>query len=343
MNSALKILNELLAGLDQRQREVLAGRFGLDKAGKPQTLAALGSRYKVTRERIRQIEVSALERLRERIKGNRAASDVLERGEKLLRDAGGVLKQDSLLESLQAAVPGLGMNQLAVLLEASGAFELRAEDRHYRAFYHLDKQSLKNAENFISQWADFLRGKKEHVLSGKYHEHLEDFLRKKGMKPQQAANFLSVSKRVHKNPYGDIGLAEWTEIRPKTIRDKVYVILKKKKEPLHFRLIADLVNQVFLPRNPASAPTVHNELIKDNRFVLVGRGIYALREQGYEPGTAKDVIQRVLRRHGPLKPREVVLAVQRERFFKPNTVLVNLQNKSHFLRLSNGTYQVRES
>jgi predicted Zn-ribbon and HTH transcriptional regulator len=140
-----------------------------------------------------------------------------------------------------------------------------------------------------------------------------------------------------------MGLAEWAEIQPKTVRDRIYLALKKRGEPLHFRTIAQLINQPGVKVRPASAPTVHNELIKDGRFVLVGRGIYALAEHGYEPGTAKEVIQRVLKRQGPLRPRDVMLAVQKERLFKPNTILVNLQNKNHFRRQEDGTYKVRES
>ena len=111
---------------------------------------------------------------------------------------------------------------------------------------------------------------------------------------------------------------------------------------MHFRNIAKAINEMFKTRSQASAPTVHNELIKDDRFVLVGRGIYALREHGYEPGTAKEVIVRILKRQGALRPKDVILAVQKERFFKPNTVLVNLQNRNHFTRKKDGTYVVRE-
>jgi hypothetical protein len=120
-------------------------------------------------------------------------------------------------------------------------------------------------------------------------------------------------------------------------------VLKKKATPLHFRMIAQSINQAKFDDRTASAPTVHNELIKDNRFVLVGRGMYALAEQGYEPGTAREVIHRLLKKQGALRPRDVILAIQKERFFKPNTILVNLQNKNFFERMGDGTYRVREA
>ncbi|UCG38866.1 MAG: sigma-70 family RNA polymerase sigma factor [bacterium] len=52
-------LNELL----ENEREIIILRFGLDD-GEPKTLESIGQRYGVTRERIRQIEASALRKLR---------------------------------------------------------------------------------------------------------------------------------------------------------------------------------------------------------------------------------------------------------------------------------------
>ena len=342
-HSAPKLIQNLLKDLTERQRDVLVGRFGLEKGGKVQTLAALGVRYRVTRERIRQIESSAVGALRKKIASDPTCQEIIQKSRNFLKEQGGVATSVNLLEYLKASADDLNQNHLAVILEASKAFFFYPEDKHFWAFYYLDKASLKSATGFVEQWTGHLRGRKEVVLTGKYHSLLEEFLKRRGLKPNFAASYLNISKRIHRNPYGDVGLAEWTEIMPRTIRDRVYLVLKKKKEPLHFRAIAKHINDVFAGRTQASPPTVHNELIKDPRFVLVGRGIYALAEHGYEPGTAREVIGRVLTRNGPLRPRYVILSVQKERFFKPNTVLVNLQNKSHFERLPNGTYQIRES
>lgn len=343
MYSATKIFNSLWENLNDRQKEVLSGRFGLDKSGTAQTLAALGQRYNVTRERIRQIESSGIQSLRSHIASDKACQDILERSRKFLKDTGGVARKEALLAHIATFADGFTENHVAILIEATKAFFVYPEDRHYHSFYYLDKASLKTATSFVDQWTSFLHNKKEHVLSGRYSDLLAEFIKKKNVKYDHAVSFLSITKRVHKSPYGDLGLSEWPEIMPKTIRDRVYLVLKKQKEPLHFRIIAKTINEISIDRSQASAPTVHNELIKDERFVLVGRGMYALREHGFEPGTAKEVIAKILKRHGPLKPREVINAVQKERFFKPNTVLVNLQNKAYFQRLDNGTYRIREA
>lgn len=56
-------IDQMLQGLNPREREVIILRFGLE-SGHPMTLEEVGKRFKVTRERIRQIETAALRKLR---------------------------------------------------------------------------------------------------------------------------------------------------------------------------------------------------------------------------------------------------------------------------------------
>lgn len=63
-------LAEALEGLSEREREVLVMRFGLAD-GKPRTLEEVGAHFKVTRERIRQLETKALAKLRHPDKSDR--------------------------------------------------------------------------------------------------------------------------------------------------------------------------------------------------------------------------------------------------------------------------------
>jgi RNA polymerase primary sigma factor len=56
-------IEDVLGSLSERERSVLRLRFGLDD-GRPRTLEEVGRDFKVTRERIRQIEAKALRKLR---------------------------------------------------------------------------------------------------------------------------------------------------------------------------------------------------------------------------------------------------------------------------------------
>ena len=150
-------------------------------------------------------------------------------------------------------------------------------------------------------------------------------------------SFLEISKRIQKNSEGLLGLLDWPEIHPRGIKDKAYLVFQKEKKPLHFTQVANFIERA-LPQ------TVHNELIKDSRFVLVGRGIYALEEWGYEDGFVKDIISKTLKEAGkPLSKEEILEKVLKQRLVKENTVLLNLSNKKYFSKISEGLYTIREA
>lgn len=337
-----KILNPAWKELSPRQTAVLVGRFGLD-GKEPVTLDALGKGFGVTRERIRQIEASALTILKAYLAKSEAFASLVAHGKKYLKSMGGVAHESAFVTALAQFSKDANKNNVSLLADATQAFSYYIEDDNYASFYYLDKESMKNATQFVSQWTNGLRANKEAVLAGSYDAKLKEFLKAKSISPSYGETYLSVSKQIGINLYGEKGLAEWPEVDPRTIRDRIYLVLKKKREPLHFEKIADEVNAAGFGGRLALASTCHNELIKDTRFVLVGRGLYALREHGYEPGTAKDVIHKILKVKGPMKAKDIITAVQKERLFKYNTVLVNLQNRALFERSADGTYKVREA
>jgi DNA-directed RNA polymerase delta subunit len=112
--------------------------------------------------------------------------------------------------------------------------------------------------------------------------------------------------------------------------------MRKHGEPMHFKEVADAISTTFGKKTHYA--TCHNELIKDSRFVLVGRGMYALAEWGYKTGIAREVIRDILKKEGPMSKEDVVEKVMKERYFKKNTILVNLQNPKYFKKNKNGLY-----
>ncbi|OYW42897.1 hypothetical protein B7Z28_01165, partial [Candidatus Saccharibacteria bacterium 32-45-3] len=136
--------------------------------------------------------------------------------------------------------------------------------------------------------------------------------------PAQVAALASISKQLA-HLRDSWGLTKWPTVNPKNIRDKIYVILADNKKPMHFSDIA--------------------KSIKDKRFVLIGRGIYALDNWGYSKGTVSDIISDVLRKAGePLHRDEIVKRVLKSRQVKETTILLNLQSKSQFKRVAKATY-----
>ena len=174
---------------------------------------------------------------------------------------------------------------------------------------------------------------------------LASFIQKNGISNLKDMGVcLSISKELGKNVFNEVGLMSWAEIKPKGVRDKAYLVLKKENNPKHFTEIARLINSTGFSNRRANIQTVHNELIKDLRFVLVGRGLYGLSEWGYKAGTVKDVLVDVLKASTkPLAKAELVAKVLNSRVVKENTILLNLQDSKVFSKQEDGTYVLRKA
>jgi DNA-directed RNA polymerase delta subunit len=160
---------------------------------------------------------------------------------------------------------------------------------------------------------------------------------------QRIRALASISKQLA-TLNGKWGLIKWPTVNPKNIRDKIYVILKEHGSPLHFNQISEAIKKSDFKRKDVTTQAIHNELIKDDRFVLIGRGIYALKEWGYEKGTVADIIASVLKKaERPLHRDEIIKEVLKSRFVKETTILLNLQGKTQFKRVAKATYGLDEA
>jgi len=335
-------LHSLVEVLAKRQKDVIVQRFGL-AGGKAKTLAALGSKYGITRERIRQIEAAALRILAKSAERNKELKSIYDKSIAHMENLGGVRRADMLVEDLKFVLKDqtVDLATTELLFSIFKKPNFFADNKEFYAFWYTSPEKLKENKEFISKVAKVLKNKKEEVISRKkFDELFSQVVKSHSISDGVAANFILNSKKFAVNPYGDFGLTEWTEIVPKTVRDKAYLVLKKKGAPLHFRQIAEEINKIRFDTKKAHPQTVHNETIKDSRFVLVGRGLYALKEQGYEEGTAKEVLARILKKHGPLPFDKIVKLVAEQRVLKHNTILLNLQNKKHFKKLDGGMYHI---
>lgn len=342
MQNISKALAPLFEGLTDRQRAIVQGAFGIG-GSPPQTLAALGHKYSITRERARQLKLSTLRILKRKLKAVTSAASVVEEAVSRLKAAGGALREDALLKELGSTARGFAAGELRLLASVSESFVYFPPNGSFYASYALDRASFAAAHKWLGKWIRYLRTHKKKVLEEGYGLHFKKYVLQTGINQRYAEHYAALSKLLWTNSYGDTGLIEWKEIRPATIRDRIYLVLKKKGAPLHFKAVAEEISRMRLQERSVLVPTVHNELIKDPRFVLVGRGIYALAEAGYQPGTVREVIQRILAKHGPLTVEDIIRRVGQERFFKPTTVLVNLQNRKYFERSGDKLYRVREA
>lgn len=315
-----KICQNLILDLKEREREVILRRFGLESKEK-ETLQSIGDSFGITRERVRQIQVSAERKIKPRL---RAYNDILDSFLNHLKKFGGVRREDILLEELGKEEK----NEVNFLLSLDERFKRFKQDKNFHSFWAIDSQSAKLAKEVISKIVKRLKKEKKLVS-------FEKLLQGLGIEKEVLISYLEISKQIQKNEKGFYGLKEWPEINPRGIKDKAYLVFKELQKPLHFTEVAKLIKG-------ANVATVHNELIKDERFVLIGRGIYALREWGYYPGEVKDVILKILKEEGrPLTKEEILEKIKQQRIVKPNTVFLNLSNKNYFERDEKGRYKIK--
>lgn len=320
-----QVCSEILKVLSPKQKEVILRRFALE-GKRRETLESIGKDFEVTRERIRQIERDGFSKLKPEIK---KYQKIFSYFKNCLKKTGNLRKEESFLSELGS---GKFQSQVYFLLTLGHGFERFGESNDFYSLWATDRASWVSAQKAIDSVYERLK------KSGR-PLNLEELSELKPLAGPLAviSSYLEVSKKIQRNLEGFWGLKDWPEINPKRIKDKVYLVFKKEQKPLHFSQVANLIDSA-LPQ------TVRNELIKDSRFVLVGRGIYALKEWGYEEGVVKDVILNILKAAGrPLKKEEILEKTLKQRLVKENTIFLNLSNKKYFLRTSDGFYTVKEA
>jgi len=346
------ILDILEGQLDnERTKDVIMRRFGLAD-GKRQTLEGVGQNYGITRERVRQIESNGLKVL----SGPQVIAQLkpaFEMIEEHLDEHGGLKREEKLLDDLACvcevatgrkssvnseASPNFSKCQAALylILVLGEPFIREKEDDVLHSLWTMDTKSVVLAKNVIDYLTKYLK-KTSRVADFKI---LNEQVKAKEYDLDEKAllTYLDVAKEVDANKFGEYGLIYWPEISPRGVRDKAYLILRKYSKPLHFGEITDLINRNNLDHKTAQVETVHNELIKDERFILIGRGIYALSDWGYEAGTVTDIITGLLKNSGSLSREEILERVLEKRMIKENTVLINLQNKKVFAKNDDDRY-----
>jgi len=333
------ITKKFLGALSDRVKKVIVLRFGLGDDGARETLESIGKQYGVTRERIRQIEDFGLHAIR-KSDVYKEENSVFDDLSGLMREyGGGIVDEKDFYSHLHK--DELIHNHINFLLVLGEQFSKHREDDIYTHRWIIDRAVSDIVHKAISELTktlseDDLITEEDIVVS--FLEHLKD-VPKEYHNETHARRWLSLSKKIGVNPLGEWGVSHSPNINARGIRDYAFLIIRRHGSPMHFTEVAREITNVF--EKKAHIATCHNELIKDRRFVLVGRGLYALKEWGYARGIVRDVIADILKKHGTLQKEEIVEHVMKERYVKPNTIIVNLQNPTYFKKNSNGTFSLK--
>lgn len=333
-----QFVQDILATLGHdREREIVARRFGL--FDRKETLEQIGELLGITRERVRQLEKSVVSHLKAAAEqGNLPHVKEVEAAlTAYLHENGDAARVTDISKALTAEDTKTDQSRILFLaLMCPSLVEIEDNDHYYNAVGIAAVRDTKALRAAVDSVVDATKklGKPSTVTELAAATRIEDV--------QQVKALASVSKDLA-TLNDRWGLVKWPMVNPKNIRDKIYVILKENGKHMHFNEIAEAIKESDFKRKDVTTQAIHNELIKDKRFVLIGRGIYALREWGYQKGTVADIITEVLKDEGgPLHRDEIVKRVLKSRFVKETTILLNLQGKPQFKRVAKATYALAE-
>lgn len=329
------VFDEIISVFPERSREVAKLRYGID-IDHSFTLEEIGQKYQITRERVRQIIGEALKKIRNHKEAGRL-SDVKEKIVFTLKQKNGIMQEEEMINILGGNSES-EKGAISFFLDIFGeiaAQEIPGEMKRSRTVSGFN----------LEQWKSVMAAAKKVLAETKKPMAEKELIKKvlaqeKLVDAETFRNYLAVSAEIKKNNFEKWGMIHWKEVTPKGTREKAHLVLSEMGKPLHFREIAKRIDMYKLGKKPAHPQTVHNELIKDERFVLVGRGIYALSEWGYKRGTVKDVLEDILKgAQSPLAKDVILDKVLNIRKVKKSTIIINLN--SYFEKVGKDAYTVK--
>lgn len=330
-----QVSKKLLSALKDRSFDVISNRYGLTDDTERKTLEAIGKKYGITRERVRQIENAALTSIR-KSKEMEESKPIFDELKTILHGLGVVVEEDELLNHISKDKST--QNHIHLYLVLGDDFYKHKEDENFKTRWALNQETVNRVHKALQDLYTSLGDDElmpESKIIEKFLSQVKD-ISDEHRDEEIIRRWLRLSKKIDKNPLNEWGKAESKNVKTRGVKDYTFLVMRRHGEPMHFREVAEAITKTF--NRKTLAATTHNELIKDPRFVLVGRGRYALREWGYKPGIVREVISEILKEHGPMTKDEIVDAVLKERFLKRNTILVNLHNAKYFKKLKDGRY-----
>lgn len=338
----LTVVLSAISGLKDREKEIVISRYGLVDGNKA-TLDAVGKKFDITRERVRQIESAAIKKIATKMSKDLAQLTRVVNHH--IIECGGVVSLDELVKYFRLPKIEIESNALRLIMEIDPEVVSLGKTDLLKTGW-ASKDFPQTMLTTVAKIAENELVKVGHPLTSDeiWERYLQDPAYDASSKMNMSVfiGVMRLSERIAEAGEGMWGLASWPTVVPKRIRDKVFLVLEKAGKPMHFREIADEINANNSGK-PVLSRTVHNELIGDSRFVLVGRGIYALKSQGFAPGVVLDVIKDVLKTAGkPLTTDEIVEKVLLTRQVKRNTVIANLQNKEDFTKIGKSMYKLAD-
>lgn len=338
-DSVLNEIAEFLLLLTQKERYVIERRFNLDKKDRA-TLEQIGQHFSVTRERIRQIEKNALSKLKRNLQ-NCGLQQISEVAYEVLMTAGGVMREDFIIAEIINKNVTFDMESLQLILTIDHRFTRVPNTVSFHPYIIANEVNQSEVEGICRETVEFLSKNKNTTKTVDLHRSVVKKTTT-NIDENMFVSIIQIEKKIKLLETDLVGLYEWRNINPRTLRDKIFYVLRKEKGPMHFMDIANRIIESSFDKKKINLQAVHNELIRHEDFILIGRGIYGLSEWGYKSGTVADVIQGILKGKESLSQDEIILEVMKQRKVKPITIILSLKNKENFVRVGRKQYALKK-
>lgn len=336
MNNFSETVSILLDRLDARSRDIIVRRFGIKKPEK-ETLESIGKEYRITRERVRQIEANAKKELT-------AMQDILGNVQLVLAEIfsehGGLMAESHVVSVVEEKTgEHIDSHTVHFFLTILPTFTTVPPNSLFETHWQHPSSLNDNIEKIVVLAMEVLKKNNAPIAMEQLVNEIRSQAQGIPVPDTHIHAALHASKNISSTAFGDWGLIGWAETSPRGVGDKAFAVLRRNGKPAHFRDITELINVANFDHKKANPQTVHNELIKDGRFVLVGRGLYGLKEWGYMAGTVADVLASILKESGKAMTKdELIQAVLKQRMVKKNTILLSLQNGKKFTHSADDHY-----
>ena len=337
------IVQNLLLLLSDKEKVVIVKRFNLDGSRK-HTLEEIGKEFSVTRERIRQIEKNALAKMRRNV-FNTALTNIHSFSDLLINENGGLVKEDILVNRIMSVMnPQSNVkadpNAIRLALHLHDNLECIGNTIDFHPYIKVKNLSDYSLRNTSHKVVNQLRKYGDIKPISRIERDFENVLKDFNLNGKSFKALMEIDKRLKVVDDDKIGLYEWRHIHPRTLRDKILFVLRSEKSPMHFVDIAEKISSKTFDNKRVNIQAVHNELIRHPQFVLIGRGIYALKEWGYEKGTVADVIAKLLKEKGEMSQDDIIKNVLKNRQVKEITIVLALKNSEKFERIGRKRYRL---
>jgi len=334
----------ILSNLTEKERIIISKRIWLD--WEKQTLQEIGNSYKITRERVRQIEDVWIRKLGRIIKSTPLWA-IQELSERILKIHGWLLTRDQLVSAIIKEMKldsSINSNIIEMIIQSNFNVGKSKPQLWFRTHFFFPEINKKLINEVHKEALKILKKKGDIMEATSLYEMIKVNLFAQFGKLETVLldSITNIYTDIVKWEEKFIWLEKWKILNPSTLKDKAIYVMKKEKTPLHFVDLTNLISNHFW--EAVKVATIHNELIRNNEFVLIGRGIYVLKDWGYKPGTVIDVIVDILAKvKTPLSTDDIVAKVLKTRRVKVSTVYMNLQNRKYIQRVWRNMYKLKDS